>query len=337
MKKYVIDIVRHGELNAGSKAKADISDVLSTEDFMSLEIELKGNKISKLAHSLKEIYKFKKIINSSKEEKIFLFQYPVYQEILDSKLAEIISSGIIILLIHDIDSLRYPDKNKSLEEITRFNNADIIISHNSVMTSWLVEHGVKTPIINLEIFDYLNPYKFVDRDQNAPLVFAGNLNKSKFLFEWNLEKKIQLFGISDQYKFPSNTQYNGSFPPDELPMHLSGSFGLVWEGNLLDTGSGQLAEYTKFNNPHKASLYLSCGLPLIVWSESAVANFVKEYDCGLIVESLTDLDGILANLDEKDYKKLSINAEKVGKKINEGFYTRNALTKALNLLNIKEI
>ena len=56
----------------------------------------------------------------------------------------------------------------------------------------------------------------------------------------------------------------GSFLPDELPSALEGSFGLVWDGDSSKTCSGVFGEYLRYNNSHKASLYLASGFPIIV-------------------------------------------------------------------------
>ena len=55
------------------------------------------------------------------------------------------------------------------------------------------------------------------------------------------------------------------------------NFGLVWDGTSLDGCNGRYGEYLKFNNPHKTSLYLSCGIPVIIWKEAALADFVEEH------------------------------------------------------------
>ena len=59
-----------------------------------------------------------------------------------------------------------------------------------------------------------------------------------------------------------NETYFGSFLPDELPAALEGGFGLVWDGDSAETCSGVFGEYLRYNNSHKASLYLASGFPL---------------------------------------------------------------------------
>lgn len=55
-----------------------------------------------------------------------------------------------------------------------------------------------------------------------------------------------------------------SLAAEELPGALVQSFGLVWDGNSMDTCTGNYGSYLRINDPHKVSLYLSSGLPIIV-------------------------------------------------------------------------
>ena len=101
-----------------------------------------------------------------------------------------------------------------------------------------------------------------------------------------------------------NETYFGSFLPDELPAALEGGFGLVWDGDSAETCSGVFGEYLRYNNSHKASLYLASGFPLVVWKQSALSHFVLEKGCGIAVESLHDLKETIDNLSDADYQDL---------------------------------
>ena len=38
-------------------------------------------------------------------------------------------------------------------------------------------------------------------------------------------------------------KYHGSYPSDELPWHLKGAYGLVWDGDTAKTCSGIFGDY----------------------------------------------------------------------------------------------
>ena len=82
----------------------------------------------------------------------------------------------------------------------------------------------------------------------------------------------------------------------------------------------------RYNNSHKASLYLASGFPLVVWKQSALSSFVLENQCGIAVESLHDLAQVIEQLTQNDYQKLLKNVRSVGQKIRKGNYLLTALS-----------
>ena len=209
--------------------------------------------------------------------------------------------------------------------------ADGIIAHNPIMKSVLVDKGVEADkIVSLGIFDYLIP-NFQEKTgltKNQPIIVAGNLAQEKagYLYSLPEEPAYNLYGVGfDESRALANETYFGSFLPDELPAALEGGFGLVWDGDSAATCSGVFGEYLRYNNSHKASLYLASGFPLVVWKQSALSHFVLENGCGIAVESLHDLKAAIDNLSDTDYQDLIENAKRVGQEIREGHYLKTAL------------
>ena len=246
------------------------------------------------------------------------------------------------LLIHDIESLRknkirtFSDFKHSiihfLQNKTVLDRVDGIIAHNNKMKLELVKMGISAEkIVTLEIFDYLipdfNENKIYDKDK---ILLAGNFDIRKTKYARNLPEnpEFEIYGINFEHdNLPNNVHYKGAFSPEELPNHLQGGFGLVWDGDSSDTCSGMYGEYLKINNPHKASLYLASNFPIIVWRQSALADFVKKYNCGIIIDSLYEIAGILESMNEEKYQQLIDNCKKIGEKIRQGDYLKKALEK----------
>ena len=86
-------------------------------------------------------------------------------------------------------------------------------------------------------------------------------------------------------------------------------------------------EYLKMNNPHKASLYLASGFPIIVWRQSALADFVRKNSCGILVDSLFEIADILDSISNDEYEELIRNSKKIGDNICNGHYLKTALDK----------
>ena len=83
----------------------------------------------------------------------------------------------------------------------------------------------------------------------------------------------------------------------------------------------------RYNNPHKTSLYLSSGIPVITWSQAAIADFIKQHNVGIVIDDLNRIDEVLANVTKDQYLELKHNAEQLAAKLRDGFYTKTALAK----------
>ena len=246
----------------------------------------------------------------------------------------------VYFIIHDLEALRYanldtvPLKHKirvHLQESSLLKVADGVIAHNPIMKSVLVEKGIpEHKLVSLEIFDYLIP-NYQEKDglsKDQPIIVAGNLAQEKagYLYQLPARPAYNLYGVGfDESRALANETYFGSFLPDELPAALEGGFGLVWDGDSAETCSGVFGEYLRYNNSHKASLYLASGFPLVVWKQSALSHFVLEKGCGIAVESLHDLKATIENLSDEAYRTLVENAKRVGQEIRDGHYLKTAL------------
>ena len=103
-------------------------------------------------------------------------------------------------------------------------------------------------------------------------------------------------------------------------------YGLVWDGTGKDEIEGGLGEYLKYNNSHKCGLYLASGIPAIVWKHSGMAAFIKEHECGIVIERLSELPG---KIKQADYEQLKKNALLVSYQLQQGHYLKRALEQAL--------
>lgn len=243
----------------------------------------------------------------------------------------------IILFIHDIESVRH---NKCIQdEIDLLNLSDVCILHSTAMINNLYKLGLKTRAIPLGLFDYRsNLVVKNDTDlKNIRMIFAGNLDKSDFikkLDKLNLCKSFQInmYGKeSKNIRTSSFIHYKGKFEADKFDM-IQGNWGLVWDGHDIDSCTGNLGEYLKFNAPFKASLYLAANKPIITWSRSAIAEYVNKYDLGICVDSLGDIKYIIEKMQDSKLNAIRTAVEEMSIKVRNGMMLRNALNKALSLI-----
>lgn len=328
---YVLtSVIDKGSKHAGPKAKEDIEYFLAKDGYHDLTLALPKGHIDKLLFTwtkLNALFKNKKI-------KKVVFQYPIYSVYLTKKIIAAIRKNTqakVVVMIHDIESIRvYNGQEKFFkDEISIFNSVDGLIVHNAGMETWLKNHGVHTKMIQLGIFDYHNPVKLIEQQTfTKSICYAGNLAKAEFLEKLNLRNSsLDVFGPNQAEEYPENINYHGSFPAEELPSQLNQNFGLIWDGDSLDSCVGLSGDYMRINAPHKTSLYLSCGIPVIVWEKAAVANFVQTNQVGIAVKNLHELDDIMKNMTAEEYNVKVQNAVQIAKKIRMGYFIHQATAK----------
>lgn len=248
-------------------------------------------------------------------------------------------NAAFVFLLHDVDELRMTGNTQPERMITDaiVENADYIIVHNKRMLQWFRERGVPSnKLVSLEIFDYDSKY---DPIEDIPLekavTVAGALSPEKAGY---IRRAIEISGV-DWHLYgkglevgkitASNVHYHGVFHSDEIPKHLKHGFGLIWDGDSIEGCTGVNGNYLRYNNPHKLSLYLSAGLPVIIWDEAAEADLVRENKLGFTIKSLQELPTLLSTISQEDYANIHKNVLSFSRKLRDGFFTKQAIETVL--------
>ncbi len=345
MKYFVCEGTPEGEYNASTKARRDVEYILKKMDFKEFYIQTKygvqQNKLLKFKQFIdyrKNCKIWVKTIENLKKDDILLIQYPLLNSMLGfekvmKKLKE--KEVKTVLLIHDLDSLRFTKMPRVIKEDRDvINKASYIIAHNKKMKEKLIEMcGIdEEKILELGIFDYISEKEITlkERKKETPIVIAGNLSKEKAEYLKYLKDvknvTFNLYGKGYQKdEAEKNINYMGAFLPEELIENLEGSFGLVWDGTSIDTCAGTYGEYLRYNNPHKISLYLTAMLPVIVWSKSAMAEFVKENNVGILIDSMQDIGEKIKNLTDEEYTTILENTRKISENLRKGEYLKKVI------------
>ena len=340
MKKVCLGICTTTEPHAGPKAQQDaIAIAIDKCNYSYLPFECKGdNFLIGVIRPILELYVYKNICKI--HDSIVFINHPfTLVTMIHGGLTKLAKTNSVILLSHDIDFLRGRKSNRK-STIKELQNAACIIVHNEKYAEFLVKEGITTPTVPLHIFDYLLPdiQKLPPKTLTRKISFVGNLTKSAFIQIWIQQDKtysIELIGLCNkelEEQINGSDSYKGVFPTNEVPFHISGSFGLVWDGDSTESCKGSLGEYLKYNNPHKASLYLASGTPILIWSQAALASFVKENRVGFLIDKLEDIEEILNSITEEQYNELLQNIKPIQQKITKGEYLKDAILKAENLI-----
>lgn len=348
---YYTGLANQTRQTAGAKAPSDILTLCEKRGYKFIPLPSPNESLPKpVLHVWKYIRAvqfWRGILKTLQKGDVLIFQYPLYaSRVLSPYIDKIQKKGIrLIVLIHDLETLR-----KGIEGAIQVNESvvnqlenvllpkfDVVICHNERMKQYLISVGYQAEkLFCLEIFDYLSDAQISihsEKNDKPSIAVAGNLLKTKSGYIYHIHDDgnnagltVNLFGLSfDETCKNKNMIYHGSFPAAELPEKLEGDFGLVWDGLSAETCAGNTGEYLKYNNPHKTSLYLSSGLPVIVWSESAIAEFVRKHQVGLCVDSLFELENIIGSVTTEEYAKMCENTRVIADRLRTGYYFYTAI------------
>lgn len=332
MKEYVlITVIKSINSNAGPKAPRDIRDILEKTGkvesvFLEAERYLDYPLFLHLIHELKRI---------QTENKNVILQYPLQpflyfeQQKLFSEAFSYLNPEKTIIWVHDINKIRFTQRPECYTEMEWLKPFRHFIVHNAVMEKYLQEQLGVGDCIQNEIFDYIctiNNQQEIRRstlDFIPQIIFAGNLEgeKSFFLYDLEPEKmrfRMNVYGKREGLIKNAKICYRGNFSSDILPGRLKGDFGLIWDGAISSENINSYKDYTRYNAPHKFSCYMAAGLPVIAWREAAIAEVIRKYQVGYLIDSLYEIN----DLDFSLYEEYRKNAQKLGEKVRSGYFTR---------------
>lgn len=323
----------------GNKAKTDVEDIMSELGFTNLGLKqsLVQNPIWRFLYTLTSIIK---ACFSIKKNDLIVIQYPFKKYyVFLCKIANL-KGAKTISLIHDLGSFRRKKLNAKQEK-KRLAHSHYLISLNCYMKEFLVNSGYTQAIGSLEMWDYLSPStpKASNKNKSIPeVIYAGSLphKKHSFLYELNKVRppKSYTYSIYGSYcdtKSIDNKQvydYKGFVDSDELIRETTGDYGLVWYGHSISEIDGAYGEYLQITSAHKPSLYIRCNIPIIAWSKSAQAKFIKENNLGICIDSLDQLDAILSEISPEEYKEMKQNTIEMSKKMQTGHFFKTAYFEA---------
>lgn len=338
---FRIDVTNNEANNAGTKAVKDCTQILIDLGFKDLQITFANDRQLAAGNIFTLLTGLLGIFFKTERGSLIVIQYPllginrftgVVVKLLKLKKCTMIG------LVHDLDSLRDIGPASKRSEFKNLNSFDHLITHNRFMTQWLKDNNVDTNFIEISLFDYLTNSANIEtktkRIQSAPcIVFAGSFYKSSFVYELNKVAGVtfNLYGSgfeADKLK-KGNVFYKGSFAPEQLPAILKGEFGLIWDGDSIEDCVGIYGRYLTYNTPHKTSLYLTAGLPVIVPAKAAIAEFVINNNIGIAIHSLNEISASLKNISSEKYRQMKQNVCAFGNKVTEGFYLKQAINTAI--------
>lgn len=347
MKKYVIEAVafpRRGTHYFASQAPVDVAAIAKRIGYRPLYRRISQRNGMSSVLDLWLLLRLWLLPRGT----VVLYQHPVYfSSWIHRQFLRVVQRRRLwlITLIHDLEMFRYPGADHEEREKGLFSCSQVVIAHNTQMMAYLQDKGVPgDKLIDLQIFDYLLAPAPEDVQRETPvdgrsLIVAGNLSENKCGYLYQLLEDgaipLDLYGVNfahadDVDRYPT-VRYHGAFPAPMLPHCIAGGFGLVWDGSSTTACSGSFGEYLKINNPHKTSLYLASGLPVVIWRQAALAAFVEENGVGIAVDTLEEVGRRIREIPEEAYAEMAQRAAALGVQLQQGAYTTAALQAAERL------
>lgn len=333
--KYIVDVVKSvpkgAYFNAMKKAPADVMKTLESVGTIPKFIRIPDNRLFAVVGGIFNTLKVALQLHSSDE--LFIQGYGYYISLL-VKIAKI-KHVHLNYIVHDLTFLRFGNSDASGLEVSLLKKIDTIYVHTEAMADVVRNKGIKAEIKIMHLFDYYSDDAMLDKQevlsmQNV-IAFAGNLDKSKFLqplAKSEIPSNIQyrLYGLLKDKDAILNKQisYMGAFKPNQTGSVKAG-WGLLWDGDSIDTCSGSLGEYLKINSSHKISLYLACGMPIILWRQSSLAKWLSEKDVCVLIDSLEQIPQMLSGISEQRYAIMVDNARKLGNTLRQGGLLKSLL------------
>jgi hypothetical protein len=333
MKKYQLSItVRKAadKNSAASKAVTDCTQVFydfGYQDYNLVFTEGMGS----VKYYVTIFVKLFKFYLKLEKNSLVGIQYPMLNNVFKYFVkAAAVKNIKFFCITHDIESLRLGGTDTELVnlEAANLNYYNYLIVHNPIMLKWLKNKGVQSSMYSLTVFDYLSSLPLKPQTAfNNTVVFAGNLAKSLFIYKlqpisnWN----FNVYGPNYNTAQPisANVKHCGEYSPEEIVNMLDGDFGLIWDGGSIAEGDAVWGNYLRYNNPHKFSLYLAAGLPVIAPHDSAIAVLIQQENIGVLISSLHDLLNL--TITKEAYQIMKDNCLKIREKVIKGYYFSEAL------------
>ena len=255
------------------------------------------------------------------------------------------SRGVkLVFLIHDLMSVMLGDHVRDYTndgDFLELAKADLIMTHSKKMSDFLRTYSdLEAEMFPIGLFDYSTDQPINDASYEQTVIYAGSVNKLAQLPNWPFQTKLEIYGYLNgdfnESNFPATVEYKGARDPDDLIKEINHGFLLVWGDDEtfkddIDNWKFPIMarRYNTIIAPHKFSLAMVSGTPVVVASDSNVADLVKQYNLGIIIDELDQLDEKMREVTPEKYQEFKRNVINMGNEIRNGEFTKNAIRKLM--------
>ncbi|MDF2809086.1 MAG: beta,6-galactofuranosyltransferase [Microvirga sp.] len=309
------------DLRGGAKAKLDVYRILSENGFISSNL-----KICEKVPQINRILELMRLLALPRTTDV-VFQFPNYNRF--NKFASFLTSlrHRVLFVVHDVDSIRDVPNHQSLSILKRSHGC--IVSGNLWRTAEM--QALDLRVQPLECWDYLTSAPATGEWSPAgKVLYAGSLSADKAAWLYDDRRQLPLYLAGVNYDLSRKLEadvFLGPFSSDCPSFPADVSWGVVWDGDSPFELAGKAGHYQWFNQPHKFSMYIAIGLPIICCKAAAMAQVVEKYGVGLCVDSLDDVPAAIAAVqqDPDAADQIRANVHALRARIVAGDFLRCAL------------
>lgn len=328
-KFFVSELFPDQQYNAAVGRK-DIETSLAAWSFTKIDFAEGRNGFGSKLKVYKSLFS---AVNKIRSGDIVFFHLPLYSRVKQIFLHLIRRKGAVcIAYVNDLEGLR--DQNPTLLQnelqiLSKFYGAVVL---NEKMTGFVSERCPHLKLSELIIWDYLlKEIPHSNRVKSREVAFVGNQQKAGFIKYLNQIPEItfHIYGSANFPNYPGNCVVHGEIDSKELVAICKGSFGLVWDGPSIESCEGGAGQYMRINSPYKLSFYLMAGLPIIIWKEAALAEWVVKNKLGIAIDCLQSIPTSIDAISEQAYNQMQQSIKVVQPAIAEGRFLKDALEKLI--------
>ena len=329
--QYILYKSCNGKYDAGNKFSDDVIEICKRQDIQPIVYGQKNS--GGLAHRIIFFMKYIFDLLKIKKFSVIYILYPTMPKYFKYLCyVKRIRKCKLVGIIMDLPFL-CRKVSVSTNDIGELLQMDAIILQNNKQKLLLENIGiVGKSIEEIGILDFLGNPNINSPDSRSYggrktiLCYGGTLayDSAGFLYKWAHSSyinkiKVNVYGRCLEKKLENpHFEYKGVFPPEEIVDNLEGDFGLVWSGSEIDYCGGMKGSYYDYASPHKLSMYLMAGMPVIIPKSSALADIVVSKNIGITVTSLDEIEDKLNRISLKEYAAMVNAVNKEAKKISLG-------------------
>jgi hypothetical protein len=238
-----------------------------------------------------------------------------------------------VCVVHDLEVLRRPETAQ--REGSTLGRFDVVIAHSEAMADVVRAMQPDVSLVALEAFDFLGTGAALPAAARPSCLYVfGNLIRDKTGYLYGLGDRqdgptIEAYGPNCEVDLlPRGIRWHGVLDPDRPDLGEIRGFGLVWDGDSSTSLEGPVGTYLRYNAPHKFSLYLALGIPVIVPVGAAIAPVVDRYGLGVCVASVEEGLSFVENCTQLTWNRMLESVRDVQRRVLAGEFVSSALLRA---------